>query len=465
MLRVARPSIIDRWALRDYGGATPETIESVTSSLRVGYLHDWTDLTSFVTRTDPTVASTYTTRRAAVASLPWRVEAGTDDPTPDDELAADLCAEATAGLENVERTFLSLLDGIGRGLAVHEIMWAWQGGCWWPGSVDWVSLRRFRFDQEWKLRLWDFGTYPGPDGYGMPLPPNKFVVHAPKSLSEYGALAAEHLRILWPWLFKRWSEKFNLSGAERYGNPLTVGVVPPNTPKHIKEAFLEKLQQMSADSVGVIDQGESIDIKHMGKAPTDIWQDLIDHWNQEIIIGYLGSSDNVSATHGSNARAESQAETTINPRIDMDAKALASTWRRDLFGPFLRFNRHLFSRPPATPILVFGVEEEEDRPDIPDSILRGRIIRRNEVRERYGLEPLGAQEGGDELLDVGAQTVEGAPSFAPELPTEAGRPGAGAPLASARTSLRASKRPTTRSRARTARYSMIPGMLAALRRP
>lgn len=403
---------MDRYAQRDYGGVTPDAITSIMQQLRLGYVDQWCDLTSFMVRTDPHLRSVYYTRRIGVASVPWRVEPGGDNPSGADEIAAQLCRSALERIEDLERFFLNALDAIGRSYSVHEVMWGYDGRVWWPREFSWIAPRRFRFDEQWRLRLWDSGACPGPDGWGEPLIEGKFVIHVPRTIAEYPTLCGEFMSVVWSWIFKRWATKFWLSGAERFANPLMIGVVPLNTPANIKTALAEALRNISADSVGVVEEGAMVDVKHAGTAPKDIWMALIDYVNAEMTKGILGSTDNVEASHGSNARAESQAAVTILPRAQMDARALSGTIERDVFRPLLRYNAHLFGGTmPATPHLLFEPELERTE-SIPEYMLRGKLVTRNEVRGREGLEPMSAERGGEELLDIdGAASAYGGGAF------------------------------------------------------
>lgn len=466
--RLVGPNQQDRWSQQDYGGVTPATLAGVLTQAKLGFVEQWADLSGFMVRTDPHLRGIYYTRRIAVASIPWRVEPGADEPGNDDELAAKLCSEALGRIHDLERFLLNALDGIGRGYSIHEIMWRYETGVWWPAELSWIHARRFRFDNDWRLRLWDSGAAFGDDGQGTLLTPNKFVIHIPRTISEYPTLTGELMSVAWPWMFKRWDVKFWLNGSERFANPLLIGVVPKNTPRNVKVALVTALKNITADGAGVIEEGATVDVKQLGTASKDIWSALIDFFNAEMTKGLLGSTDNVEASGGSYARAESQAATSIAPRTQMDARALSGTIERDIFRPLIEFNAHLFSggKMPPIPRLIFEPDETTDAPLDP-ALFVGRIVSRNEVRERNGLPPLTPEQGGEEMLDLqptssgfGGGTYEQA--IAPAAPEVAPSPLGVKPMHSAAS--KPAKAPGKRSLARTSSRSLMMGLEAALKR-
>ena len=113
-----------------------------------------------------------------------------------------------------------LLDALGKGYSVTEIMWR-RGGSWQPESYEWRDQRFFTFDRESrrKIRLLDAANM----AEGIELAPYKFIVHLPHlktGLPIRGGIARV---AAWAYLCKNYTVKDWLTFAEVFGMPLRIG--------------------------------------------------------------------------------------------------------------------------------------------------------------------------------------------------------------------------------------------------
>ena len=93
--------------------------------------------------------------------------------TPRDKEIAEFVEAQLGGIEGFEDIMLDLLDAIGKGFAVSEIMWSYDEGHVVVGDIRSRHQKRFFWDSvddSFKVR-----TQEAPEG--IELPKNKFIVH------------------------------------------------------------------------------------------------------------------------------------------------------------------------------------------------------------------------------------------------------------------------------------------------
>ena len=163
------------------------------------------------------------TRKEGVLSKPRRVPAASDAAS--DERIAEAVEDVLDSLADCENVFHEMLDALGKGVSIAEIMWGFEGR-----EIRPVELR-FR-PQEWFSFGPDFGPQTGelrisrvragsalPAGGAFddvdPLPLNKFLVHSfrPHLGNRWGRpLARRCFRPIW---FKQQDIKFWLKFVEK----------------------------------------------------------------------------------------------------------------------------------------------------------------------------------------------------------------------------------------------------------
>ena len=81
---------------------------------------------------------------------------------PEDEQIAALVGEMVYGIPNLEEALLDLLDAIGKGFALCEIIWEVAGGQARVTELRWIPQKKVTFGEDWKPRL----LTPKPAGRG-----------------------------------------------------------------------------------------------------------------------------------------------------------------------------------------------------------------------------------------------------------------------------------------------------------
>jgi len=400
-----------QWRRASIVGATPQTVAAILSKAERGDLEGWADLAEYMLRTDPHVRSVYETliRSVVAAELVW-------DPADDSEdaaLGAAFVHDALSQLEQRERVFEHLLHGEGVFAGVVEQTWgpyrSEHGIAWIPTSTGLVPQRDVKFDADWVplIRTWDNGrgTWFRADDS-----PASWIAHIPGGIGLPPHLAGLLMSCVWSWLFKLWAGNYRQIALERFAAPTALGTRPKNAGGQTPEQLLFELENLSGSGALVVEEGVSVELMSAAKSGSAEWGAAINQFENEVTKAILGSTLNVDVGGmGSRALGESQATTTILPRLQAIAAKLGSTLRRDYAAPILKFNARLFGgRVLPTPIPRFVLEAEEKPLITADLISSGLKVTNNELRGAAVLPEIPADEGGDEYAVPVAKT---APSF------------------------------------------------------
>ena len=348
-----------------YGEMSPQSLSSYLRKSEEGYLDDWPNICVYALETDSHLSSLIQTRVDRVAQAPFQIVPGkSHKPEAQAQAgkAAEFVRDVLSELDNFEARVKSILDSIGTGVSAHEMQWTRRGGANIVSDIIWRHPRRFRWDDQWILRLYDSGTRGTP---GEPLLPDKWIVHVSQDRPAYPGRAGVIRVCIWPWLFRRWCTRYWMHATERYGQPQLHAFTPENATDAVKNKVLTDLENLSYDSVGVFEQG--VEIVYNGGPGTagngEMFLKFMDHAKAEMSAAVLGAEDiTTPGTHGSQSAVDTRVEATLDPRTASDAKALAATLRQQMFQPLLKWNLHLFDgiMPPVPKMKYAGLEMDDD---------------------------------------------------------------------------------------------------------
>jgi len=437
--RTPQPTIT-RWTR---AGLTDLTIGDVAGILRAGEQGQTVrlvDLWLRMLKTDSHLASVWISRIAPVAAARWELSPGEG---PEDTAAAarrlrDACEEAMRGLGNLEPLFTRLLGGIGPGYSVAEIIWGRRRllatPAWAPSKIKPVHARRFQFSDEFELGLYDdsravsqleadgheVDVITGRGGVMARLPAGKYLVHQPPTIDDYPtATGLVHPIARW-WWAKQKVQTYWLGGAEVAANPRLIGKILRQGDPDAAQALLDGLEALANDGVAITREGTEIDIRAgLGESSGRVWAELAKFLDAAMSKAVLGSTLNVEIgdSGGNRAAAESQGETTIDPRKDMDGAQLWATIQDQLFRFVREYNPHLFG--PDTPLPIGSFVFAEPPVEVDAEIISAGGVSMDELRESRGLTPWGGERGeriatsGDDLNAF--QPAPAAPSGAPSV--------------------------------------------------
>lgn len=368
-----------------FAALSPESLTGVLAGAEQGTMADWADLCDRMVEMDADIRASYETRLAAIAGARMYLEPGvpTGDPARDAQASAAVAfaERALMAIPGLEVAVQESLDGIGKGLAAHEIGWQWDGTAMVPMSLDWVHARRFRWDREtWEPLLIDSGKEYA--GAGEALNPDGWIIHTPKTVAGYPTRVGVMRAVAWPYLFRRWCMQFWVQGAESYAWPFMYAEVPRGAPDDVRQVALAGLEEMTSERRGVIEVGGAFKLLETTVKDGGTWDQLFKALGAEIKKAILGMTDlNEPGRIGAYASVEIRRGATVDARIAMDERALSTTWSQQLLGPLMRFNEHLFGGVvPPTPRVRWSVASQ--RREIPVHLLP--YFSPQEIRESLG---------------------------------------------------------------------------------
>ena len=358
---IAVAQVTDKYSEYPSNGLTPVRLAEIFQEADAGDVLRQMELFEEMEEKDPHLFSQLQTRKNAVTGLDFEIIPFGDDPR--DKEIADFIEEQLGGIEGFEDVETDLLDAIGKGFAVSEIMWGYDEGHVVVQSIKTRHQKRFfwdSLDDSFKVR-----TREAPEG--ILLPGNKFIVHKYKA----GILRV----VAWMYLFKNYDLKDWVSFAEVYGLPLRLGKYQPGASEADKVALMQALIQIGADAAGIIPDGTTIDFINTEKtSSSDLYERLARYCDEQISKAILGQT--LTSDSGGGSYAQSKTHNDVRHDLTIaDCKALASTLRRDLIRPLCIFN---FGEDKRIPHIRFDCEESEDLTQTAEII--GTLIEKTGLR-------------------------------------------------------------------------------------
>ena len=378
---VAVAQVSDKYSEYPSNGLTPVKLAEILREADAGDVLRQMELFEEMEEKDPHLFSQLQTRKNAVTGLDYEVIPFDSDDPRDKEIAefveaqnavtgldfevipfgdepldkeiADFIEEQLNGIESFEDVENDLLDAIGKGFAVSEILWGYDEGHVVVQDIKTRHQKRFfwdTLDDSFKVRTKDVPE-------GILLPANKFIVHRYKARSGHTSRAGILRVVAWMYLFKNYDLKDWVSFAEIYGLPLRLGKYAPGASDSDKAALMRALIQIGSDAAGIIPDGTSIDFITTEKtSSSDLYERLARYCDEQISKAILGQT--LTSDSGGGSYAQSKTHNDVRHDLTVaDCKALASTLRRDLIRPLCIFN---FGEDKRIPYIRFDCEESED---------------------------------------------------------------------------------------------------------
>jgi phage gp29-like protein len=381
-------------------GLNPARLAQVLRDAAQGEMYDFLTLAEEMEEREFQYRSVLGTRKTAIKGIEAFVKAPTED-AQDIEIA-DAVKEELVDRPDFTDLVGHLLDSLGKGYAVAEILWETSGTRWDIAGFEERDPRLFQWDRDTRRELRVRTTE---DPNGLPLSPFKFVVHTPKLKSGLPARNGLARIAAWAFLLKSFTLKDWAAFLEVHGMPLRLGKYGPGASPQDRAVLLQAVRNLGRDAAAIIPQGMSIDfveVKGFSEKPFEGFASYIDKQVSKVIIGQTMTADDGSSL--------GQAAIHDKVRIDIkedDARDLTVTLNRDVVRPWVDLN--FGPRPRGKyPMIVLPVMEREDlaayASAIGQLVDRGLEIEQAEVRDRIGhrepakgakiLKPRGASGGG-----------------------------------------------------------------------
>ena len=183
MREVAVAQVSDKYSEYPSNGLTPVKLAEILREADAGDVLRQMELFEEMEEKDPHLFSQLQTRKNAVTGLDFEVIPFGDELL--DKEIADFIEEQLNGIESFEDVENDLLDAIGKGFAVSEILWGYDEGHVVVQDIKTRHQKRFfwdTLDDSFKVRTKDVPE-------GILLPANKFIVHRYKARSGHTSRA------------------------------------------------------------------------------------------------------------------------------------------------------------------------------------------------------------------------------------------------------------------------------------
>ena len=399
---VAAAQVTDKYSEYPSDGLTPVRLAEIFKEADAGDVLRQAELFEEMEEKDPHLFSQLQTRKNAVTGLDYEVIPFDSDDPRDKEIAEFVEAQL-GGIEGFEDIMLALLDAIGKGFAVSEIMWSYDEGHVVVDDIRSRHQKRFFWDSvddSFKVR-----TQEAPEG--IELPKNKFIVHKYKARSGHPSRAGVLRVVAWMYLFKNYTLKDWVAFCEVFGMPLRLGKYQPGASEDDKRALMQALVAIGADAAGIFPDGTAIEFVNTEKtSSTDLYERLARYCDEQVSKAILGQT--LTSDSGGGSYAQSKTHNDVRHDLTVaDCKAIAATLRRDLIRPLVLYN---FGEDKRIPYLRFDAEESEDLTQTATVI--GTLIREAGLKVPtsyiYKKFSIPKPEGDEEVATPPGQTAQGA---------------------------------------------------------
>ena len=333
------------------------------------------------------------TRKRQVAQLDVKVRPAGD--SPEETADADLVQEWLDN-EALEDELIEIMDAIGKGFSVTEIMWDMSERQWMPMRLEYRDPRWFEFDyidgRTLRMR--------GLENRLEPLAPFKFVVHRFQAKSGLPIRGGFARMVAWWYLFANYAVRDWVEFISTYGQPFRIGKFPPGAGEEDKAVLLRALTNLGTDAAAMIPESMILEFAEVSggssSTGTTAHQDLLGYVDALISKAVLGQT---LTTEAGDKGARSLGEVHDRVRRDIersDAFALGQTLSRDIARPLVALNRGERKRYPR---IVIGREETIDIARVSDAYAKlsplGLPTKASQWYEILGLD---APEEGDDII-------------------------------------------------------------------
>jgi phage gp29-like protein len=375
-------SLLERWSSYPSSGLTPNRLSEIFREADQGNVFRQMELFEEMEEKDAHLTAILQTRKMAVLSKDYEVVPFAE--TPEDKEIAARVGEIVYGIPNLEEALLDLLDAIGKGFALSEILWEVSDGTAKVADLRWIPQKKVAFGEDWNPRL-----LTETDWQGVTPPLWKVIYHRYKARSGH-ANRAGVLRIVgWMYLLKNFAMKDWAAFNEVFGMPLRLGKYDTMASPADREALVQAIRNLGSDAAGVISKATEIEFveatsRSGGANPYQLMAEFCNREMSKAVLGQTLTTDTAGSTGTyAAARVHGQVRRDL---VEADAQALAATLRGQLLRPLVGFN---FGWDKPVPWFRFRFEEEEDLKTLSEVFRNltamGFPLDMEHVAERFGI--------------------------------------------------------------------------------
>jgi len=373
-------------------GLTPQRLARLLREAEDGDPTRYLELAEDMEERDLHYLGVIGTRKRSIAQLDLTVEAADEDKASQEQAEAvrELLARDT-----IEDELFDVLDAVGKGFSVCEVLWDTGGGRWWPREIKHRDPRWFDFDPADgatpRLRV-DGGWEPIPIGNG------KYVYHVHKAKSGLAIRGGLARLAAWSFMFKSFTLKDWAVFCEVFGQPLRLGKYGPEATEDDKAKLLHAVANIGSDVAAIVPQSmiiEFVEAKITGNV--ELYEKRCDWLDRQVSKAVLGQTTTTDAISG--GHAVSQEHRQVQKDIERaDAKQVSATINRDIIRPFIAFN---FGPQEVYPRAVLGRAEAVDTEKLTKAVA-ALVPLGLKVGQQWARETLGIPDPQDDEELLGA---------------------------------------------------------------
>jgi phage gp29-like protein len=360
-------------------GLSPARLAALLLGAEQGDATSYLELAEEMEEKDLHYLSVLGTRKRQVAQLEITVEPASDSAA--DAANAEL-VEAFLDREELEDELFDLLDSIGKGYSVTEILWETSARQWMPARLEWRQPQWFEFERTGgaEILLREIGE-------SRPLDPYKFVCHKTRAKSGLPIRGGIARAAAWGYLFKNFAIKDWVVFAEVFGMPIRIGKYHAGASEAQKDELLRAVANIGSDRAAIVPDGMMLELVEAKAADrsSEVFAQLAAYLDAQVSKAVLGQT--LTTQEGeSGSYALGKVHEAVRGDIERsDARQLAATLNRDLVRPIVELNR---GPQAAYPKLKIGRAEETDIAAMADALGKlvpaGLKVSAREVRDRLG---------------------------------------------------------------------------------
>lgn len=389
---VAVPDKWDRFSTHPGENLTPEKLAELFREAEMGNILRQVELFEEMEEKDTHLFSQLQTRKNGVAGLDWSILPASD--SDEDGKVAEFVREVLHNLEDMDDLILDLLDAIGKGFSVAEIMWDYSNGYVIPEAIKWRHAKKFTFDELDNLRILTNDHR----SEGIEIPENKFIVHKYKARSGSPTRAGILRVASWMYLFKNYAVKDWLAFSEVYGMPIRIGKYEEGASQADKEALMQAVINIGTDAAAVISSSTVLEFIESQRSEGLLYDRLIKLCNGEMSKAILGQTLTTEVSSDGGSRALGDVQNLV--RYDLlkaDCRSLEKTLRRDLLRPLVMFNFGEEVTPPYFKLPYERAEDlEKEASKYQTLVGMGLPVSTEHIYEKFGIP---APEKGQKVLE------------------------------------------------------------------
>jgi phage gp29-like protein len=258
-------------------GLNPMSLAGILRDADAGNALRYLELAETIEERDAHYIGVLGTRRRSVSQIEITVDAASDDPT-DEAIAQDL--RNWIKRDELTEELFDILDCIGKGYSVTEIIWDHSEGQWQPIRLEYRDPRWFRFSQA------DLKTpmLIGESGEEIPLAPFKFIFAQIRAKSGL-ALRSGIARIAaWGWMFKAYTQRDWAIFTQTYGQPIRLGKFGAGASEEDKSKLFRAVANIAGDCAAIIPESMQIEFVEAGNigAAHQLYKERADWLDQQI---------------------------------------------------------------------------------------------------------------------------------------------------------------------------------------